>query len=508
MREMRNAVKITIALIVFLLAAGILYSCSSQSGDGENQPRSSEAETESDKIESDAPETPKIAPDLPEKDLNGEKFTFYVMGYERNVNNYSMEIYAEAENGDSVNDAVYKRNKTMEEKYNFEVAEFPEKNGSLADSVKKTLLAGDDLYQVFMMNLRDSASLANDGFLFDLKNVEHLDLGKPWWDKNSNDGLSICGKLYFAVGDINIMDNNATWAVFFNKKLIKEIGLEMPYAYVQNNGWTLDRYHEMSAAAAKDLNGDQIMHPDDDQWGTVGDYLNTFMLFIASGERAIRKDGGDIPYFEMPNSRALDVLDKVMDIQTDKESTLHANEYSGKYANVYSDMLRRNFKEDRALFYIAGLLSYTLLRDMESEFGMVPMPKYDSVQESYYTTYNYANASSLSIPVTNSRLSETGLVVEALAAESMYTLTPAYYSVALERKYMRDEESKEMLDIILSSRIVDLDIIYNWGGSYDLFERITQQKSRNFTSEFEKIKDKTESEIQKTVDKISASGQP
>ena len=69
-------------------------------------------------------------------------------------------------------------------------------------------------------------------------------------------------------------------------------------------------------------------------------------------------------------------------------------------------------------------------------------------------------------------------MVEALAAESMYTLTPAYYDIALERKYMRDEESREMLDIILSSRIVDLDIIFNWGGSYSLFETITQKNQR------------------------------
>lgn len=505
--------RIIAVLLIFLITiTGVLYSCSSQSGN--DSPTVDKIDKNNEGDEASGPVTPnneetndtvavetvKIFPDLPEKDLNDETFTFYVMGYERNVNNYSVEIYAEAENGDVINDAVYRRNKTVEEKYNFTVAEFPEKNSSLADSVKKTLLAGDDLYQVFMMNLRDSASLANQGFLQNLKNVENLDLSKQWWDSKSNDGLSICSKLYFAVGDINIMDNNATWAVFFNKKLIKDLGLEMPYTYVQNNEWTLDKYHEMSAAAAKDLNGDGLMNPDDDCWGTVGDYMNTFMLYIASGEKAIKKDAADIPYLESINERGANVMDKVLDIQLDSNSTLHANEYSSKYANVYSDMLRRNFKEDRALFYIAGLLSYTLLRDMESEFGMVPMPKYDSAQDSYYTTYNYGNASSLSIPVTNSRLSDTGLIVEALAAESMYTLTPAYYTVALERKYMRDEESRAMLDIILSSRIVDLDIIFNWGGSYDMFEQVTQKKSRDFTSEFEKIKGKAESEIAKTVE--------
>ena len=493
------------------MISGVLFSCGPKAQENSeknaNQNENQQANVLDDNGGDDNNniiENIKILPDLPEKDLKGEKFTFYVMGYERNVNNYSVEIYSEAENGDNINDTVYKRNKTVEEKYNFEIAEHPEKNGSLADSVKKTLLAGDDLYQVFMMNLRDSVSMANQGFLYNLKNVEHIDLSKPWWDSKSNEGFSICNKLFYTVGDINIMDNNATWAVFFNKKLIKDSGLEMPYVYIKNNEWTMDKYYEMSSAAAKDLNGDGLMTPDDDCWGTVGDYLNTFMLFIASGERMTKKDKDDTPYLETINNRAADVMDKVFNIQLAKDSTLHANEFSGKYANVYSDMIRRNFKEDRALFYIAGLLSYTLLRDMESEFGMVPMPKYDSAQENYYTTYNPNNASALSIPVTNKKLEETGLIVEAISAESMYTLTPAYYDVALERKYMRDEESRAMLDIILSSRMYDLAIVYNWGKSYDVFETLTQKKSRDFTSEFEKIKNKAEIEIAKTVEMFNS----
>ena len=501
--------KIIAVMFLVWVITGILYSCSSvETGekgnddskqsdnitDANGETSAEEVNTTTDKLD--------VLPDLPDMDLENKKFTFYVMGYERNVNNYSMEIYAEAENADVINDAVYKRNKTVEAKYNFEIAEQPETQSSLADSVKKSLLAGEDIYQVFMMNLRDSVSLANQGFLLDLNTVENIDLTKPWWDSNSNDGFSICNKLYFTVGDINIMDNNATWAVFFNKNLIKNTGLTMPYEYVKNNEWTMDKYYEMSVAAAKDLNGDGVMNPDDDCWGTVGDHMNTFMLFISSGERITKKDNEDVPYLETMGDHAASVMEKVFNIQLNKDSTLHANGYESKYANVYSDMIRRNFKEDRALFYIAGMLSYTLLRDMESEFGMVPMPKYDASQENYYTTYNPNNASALSIPNTNTKIAETGLVVEAIAAESMHTLTPAYYEVALERKYMCDVESKEMLDIILSSRIFDLDLVYNWGGTYDVFERLTQKNSRDFTSEFEKIKTKAETEITKTIDKF------
>lgn len=120
--------------------------------------------------------------------------------------------------------------------------------------------------------------------------MENINLNQPWWDWQSHKDFSLLNKLYYAAGDINIMDNNATWAVFFNKKLLQDLGLESPYSYVKNNDWTLDRYNEICVAAAKDLNGDGIMTPGDDRWGQVSDYLNTFMFYIGTGERASKKD--------------------------------------------------------------------------------------------------------------------------------------------------------------------------------------------------------------------------
>ncbi|MCL1859484.1 MAG: extracellular solute-binding protein [Oscillospiraceae bacterium] len=504
--------KIIAIILIISMFALLLYSCggnNENSSDGKNNDADVDIKPDSGNLndlnddnsdDNTIVESEKHAPTLPNIDLKGETFMFYVMGYERNVNNYSMEIYAAEENGDTINDAVFKRNQYVEETYNFKVAEYPESQSDLAATVKKTLLAGEDNYQVFMMNLIQSNTLAQQGFLYDLNTVENIDLSQPWWDSKSHKDFTLLNKLYYAVGDINIMDNNATWAVFFNKKLLQDLSLDSPYKYVNDNEWTLDKYNEMCVAASKDLNGDGVMTPDDDQWGQVSDYLNTFMFYIGTGERATRKDANDIPYMDMLTERSASVIDKVLDFQLNNDVTVKAEEHSGKYGNVYSDMIRRNFKEDRALFYTAGLLSFTLLRDMESEFGMVPMPKYDSNQESYYTTYNLNNASALSIPITNQRLSETGLVVEALAAESLYTLTPAYYEVALQRKYMRDEESSAMLDIILSSRIFDLDMVYNWGGSYDVFNNLMSKKSRDFASEYEKVKDKADIAINKTVD--------
>ena len=94
------------------------------------------------------------------------------------------------------------------------------------------------------------------------------------------------------------------------------------------------------------------------------------------------------------------------------------------------------------------------LRDMETDFGVLPYPKYDEAQKEYYSrvSYYWANI----IPVTNTKLDMTGAILEALNCESANYVVPAYYNIALKTKYSRDEESAAMLDLIFENRVVDL----------------------------------------------------
>ena len=52
--------------------------------------------------------------------------------------------------------------------------------------------------------------------------------------------------------------------------------------------------------------------------------------------------------------------------------------------------------------------------------------------------------------------------MEAMAADSLNNLTPAYYEICLTEKYVRDPESVEMLDLILSSVVMDNANIFSW----------------------------------------------
>jgi len=57
--------------------------------------------------------------------------------------------------------------------------------------------------------------------------------------------------------------------------------------------------------------------------------------------------------------------------------------------------------------------------------------------------------------VTNTNLERTGAVIEALASESLDTVVTAYYDHAVTGKYTRDDESIEMIEIIMDNRIFD-----------------------------------------------------
>ena len=162
------------------------------------------------------------------------------------------------------------------------------------------------------------------------------------------------------------------------------------------------------------------------------------------------------------------------------------------------------FAEGRALFNFAGLNRVTLFREMETDFGILPIPKWDEAQEEYHNVVSLYCAALIAVPKTAGNLERTGVVLEALNAESMYTLTPAYYDITLKTKSARDEESSAMLDIIFDSRVYDLGNMFAWGGAFDLPGTLTKSGADKIASQAEAKKKSAENEMNKTLDAILA----
>jgi hypothetical protein len=139
-------------------------------------------------------------------------------------------------------------------------------------------------------------------------------------------------------------------------------------------------------------------------------------------------------------------------------------------------------------------------REMQTNFGVIPFPKLDEAQQKYYT-YSSNGVPLFAVPITNPDLERTGIIAEALAAESSKTVIPAYIDVALGNKYLRDDDSKPMIDIILNSRVYDLAYSYQWSSIGATINNAMVKNDRNIVSIYEKNADKVKKAIDATIEK-------
>lgn len=359
--------------------------------------------------------------------------------------------------GDSINDAVYKRNMAVSEEYNITFERIATIHEQIVATVSKLVLAGDDTFDALQTILTYQSQLAAEGYLNSLDKFDDLKLDEPCWDSIGNNFLRIGGELYSAMGDINIIDNDATYSVLFNKHLIANYPV-IPdiYQLVRDGKWTLDKLHEYAQLVSKDLDGNGVMEWDKDQFGVIDQYEVSEALLLGSGMRAVKFDKDGYLEYNLNNEKISDTFEKVYELFSDDtcQITTDAAKYSS-VADKWNVISRGTFKSDRGLFFIGPTVNVRLMRDMTSDFGIIPIPKIEESQETYHSMLQSNNATSYSIPISVSDPDRSALILEALAEESVDTLTPAYYENTLKRKASRDSESADMLDLIFANRIID-----------------------------------------------------
>ena len=138
---------------------------------------------------------------------------------------------------------------------------------------------------------------------------------------------------------------------------------------------------------------------------------------------------------------------------------------------------------------------------MDVDFGLLPLPKFDEMQDAYHTDVHSWASDALTIPTVVEDPEMSANVFEYLSFASMSTLKPEYYDKVLTYKAMRDEDSVEMLDYLLDGRVVDIGYLDDTGTIYSGLHTQLSNGSTDLASFFEK-RTKT---AQKQLDKLMAS---
>ena len=275
---------------------------------------------------------------------------------------------------------------------------------------------------------------------------------------------------------------------------------------LKEGNWTIDKSIEMAYAIANDTNGNGVIDVEEDTFGICLQGETLTHVVYAADIPFTAKDNDGFPCIALNQEKAVTVVEKFKTFFNDKNVSLVSEHVlQTGYSNPYGEVFMPALQEGRTLFYSNQLLTAIQLRDMDMDFGVLPLPKYDKTQEYYCAPVSYWWATFVVVPVTNTRLEMTGNVMDSVGYFSQKLVTPAYIEKSIQGKSFRDEESSAMLEIILQSRVYEVAAIYNWGNIQTMFRTINLE-NKEFASMYASVQKAAEAALEKTIEAIKALG--
>lgn len=385
------------------------------------------------------------------------------------------EIYFAEEQGDILYDSIYRRNMLTEELLNVKIVPvWGGDTGDITTKSRQSILAADDDFDVCFNRLDFNLNLSAEKMMLNLHDISTFDLYNPWWDQNVVSSFTMFNDtLYTISGDINFYDDYAASATYFNKKLMTDFNYEFPYQNVHDGTWTIDMMIDMVKETTRDLNGDGNITQADDMWGFAESSHAILHYIYACGETMAHIDEkGDLQITY--NEKLVNVVEKLYEFFNTSKTVAIGTTYGSI------------FKEGRKLFFMDMLGSISSLRDMEDDFGVLPMPKWDEKQERYTGYVSNGWTTSFSIPVTNLNPERSAIILDTMCAFSTETVTEAIYDIMLAEKLIRDVESQKMLPLVFASKVYDWAGDLAWASSLrGIYEGLVTSASNNLASQFE-----------------------
>lgn len=395
---------------------------------------------------------------LGEKDFGGAVYTYAYGGRSSTIP--MLDPHVGELTGEVMNDTLYNRDKWIEETYHVSIEYLIDNDTQ--NSIRNAVQAGDALCDVVIGSLADGKSglgaVVQQGVLYNLLDVPHLQLDKEWWSPLMYENVQYNGKMFFTSGDMAPFSYIGPACVYMNLTLAENYHVDEDeiYQLVYNGDWTFDELYSRYNGLDNDLNGDGKMHCLDDFYGIVTEYnnLTSTLLLVANDVKLCETDENGKLSIQLDDERTVAVIDKMakyfQKIENNGDNTL---------------LFDQTFKYDRALFavhYVESTLRR--FRDMDSDYVILPMPKYDTTQESYVSYINPWVHGFVSIPLVVDDVEKTGFITEVMEYKSVEMVRPAVYDVTLKGKALRNEDSLAMLDIVFDTTYIDFNGIYEFGG--------------------------------------------
>ncbi len=396
----------------------------------------------------------KYASEVPVIDLEGRSVG---LATDSLSSTYYNLLDVEELTGEILNDAIYDRNRRIEDLYNMKF----NTNATGGRALLEACVVSGSRDVDLAYYLQDSVpGQISKGYLMPFDNLEYVDMTKPYWDQTAIETLSVNGKIFHGYVDFGFDHYDSMAILFYNGEIVTDFNLDDPHELYLEQEWTMDKMHDMMQAVAADLNGDGEMTITRDRYGFVGRQF-TFLTWIhASGLDLMKVEGtGEDTQF------TLNLLDeklmKVGDLASDMLNNPSLSSLGG------TDENRTAFTKGDALFYSRLLGDFRLLREQEDDYGIIGYPAIDGSHEGNRV---YVQCPTTLVVAVDTDPEITGLILEAIAADTYDNVLDLYIEKAVIGKGTRDAQSAEMLRIMIRNRAYDLAYAYDIGTALSAWE--------------------------------------
>jgi hypothetical protein len=481
------------ALILLLTVIITVTAVSCQNTAGNTDVTSAENLT-APETTSEADERKSISDDLPERDFEGEMFRISTKS------GTLYEIYTEEEDGEILNDALYQRNRVVEERFNVEITPLitnADDGNTHVEFVKKTILASDDAFDLAATYVFTTGPIITEGLYVNWLTMTYNDFSKPWWINGINEKFQVSNAIYAAVGDMCLSALKLTYGVFYNKKIGENQGIDDVYQTVRDGDWTIEYFIALIKNVYNDVNGDGLRDGGDLYGFTAETATNLDVYTFAFNIPIIARNEEGIPELVFNSDKTIKAVEIINRLYWDGTGSYIPSDY-GEPITV--------FKNGGAMFTTTWLgNAFSTFRDMDDDYGILPYPKFDDSQQ-IYMTGAMDNYSVLGIPITAVNHEMISIITEALNAESYKSLFPVYYEQALQNKYARDTESIEMLNLLMAGRNFDFCTLFssNITGMPWLFRSLVAGKNNDFASNYAKSEQAALAGLKKVLEAYEA----
>ena len=473
--------------------------------DDDGDDEDDEDEDDDDIVEETTPADPDDAIEKPEKiDMQGYTYRAYVRKYAgsdeldaqmSNGNNrfYCIDFWVDEDEReqDAISYAVYQRNSKIEAEYNCKIRQVSS-NGSQIEHLTASY-ANSDGYDLTIITAKPAAQAATRNLLRNIKDMSHVDLTHPSFDQNSINELSVGNKLYFLSGDMNVstleIAGLSVVNMEFYEKLVDSI-IELfdgdvtysnVYNLVNSKQWTIETMMKIATMANVDFDtsdgSDLSVIDKGDTIGYHQYFYSTLWYFYSSGGRITAKNEEGVPELTIQSPKNQTLADYLYD---------HLNHVISvpwvPHAN--SATLNSNFLTGKVLFMDCALFEVRMeiYPNAEFEYGVLPCPLYEESSDYHSVAYfnNWAHLWAIPSMTANEEYAERMLQVMAVYSSLKDSTMHAYYDRTVYLGAAPDNGSRQVMDIIRTSIVYDIALLYDWGGLEKMLENLAKNNSNPY----------------------------